>query len=231
MGIFDAFGNVLGGIGGVLGDNKNTQENKNTTSSGTQSSFGTSLNNTTQQGLSDVTSKGTPYLEAGLGNVLGQLGTFGASPFQTAAGYNLAGLGSGATLGTAFGTANNVAQGGIGDPSRYMSPYLSSVVNPTLQAQNIQNQQALQNIRGNQASRGALGNNTGNRAEAVYYQGALPQQTAAIAISTIRAGTSRGNCPRRTRKRDLRVPRRQVASRARWAASTPGLAAWDRPAP
>lgn len=186
MSLGDIFGNFFSPKTTTQGTTASQQQGQQAGSSfGTtnQNSFGTNDVNTTQatSGLTDVTGKGTPYLEAGLGNVLGQLGTFGSSPFQTAAGYNLAGLGSGASLGTAFGTANNVAGAGIGDPSRYMSPYLSSVVSPTLQAFNTQNQQALQNIRGNQASRGALGNNTGNRAEAVYYQGALPQQQAAIA--------------------------------------------------
>ena len=98
--------------------------------------------------------------------------------WQTGAATNQAGLATG--LGGAFNTANSVAANGI-DPNRiqqFMSPYISSVVNPTMDAMNMQNQQALSNLRGNQASRGALGNNTGS--EAAYMAGVTPGQTAAI---------------------------------------------------
>ena len=77
--------------------------------------------------------------------------------------------------------ATGIANQGITPTSiqQYMSPYIQSVVNPTLQAQNIQNQQALSNLGGNQALRGALGNNTGSGA--AYLAGVQPAQEATIA--------------------------------------------------
>ena len=99
--------------------------------------------------------------------------------WQTGAATNQAGLATG--LGGAFNSANSVATNGI-DPnsiSRFMSPYIQSVVNPTLDAQRIQNEQAVSSIRGNSATRGALGNNTGQTA--AYYAGVQPGQQAQIA--------------------------------------------------
>ena len=77
--------------------------------------------------------------------------------------------------------AAGIANNGITSASiqQYMSPYIQSVVNPTLQAQNIQNQQGLSNLGGNAALRGALGNNTGSGA--AYLAGVQPAQEATIA--------------------------------------------------
>lgn len=187
MGILDG---VMKGLGGLLGDNKQQQTKSNTTSSGTQEGSGSSFGKTDTTGetsnvgttFGDTTSKAAPWLTAGLNDVSGWTpGYVNANQYQIGGADNLAGLGTGATLGTAFGAGNAIAGSGIGDPSRYMSPYISQVVNPMLQAQDTQNRQALQAIRGNQAAKGALGNNTGNRAENLYYQGVMPGQQAAIA--------------------------------------------------
>lgn len=99
--------------------------------------------------------------------------------WQTGAVTNQAGMMPG--LSTAMNTANSVASTGL-DPNRiqqFMSPYIQSVVNPTLEAQRIQNEQATSAIRGNAATRGALGNNTGQTA--AYYAGVQPGQQAQIA--------------------------------------------------
>lgn len=100
---------------------------------------------------------------------------------QTTAASNQTGIASGASLAPGQTAASNIATSGL-TPDQiqsYMSPYISSVVNPTIAAQNQQNQQALSNLRGNQAARGALGNNTGS--EAAYLAGVQPAQQAQIA--------------------------------------------------
>ncbi len=101
--------------------------------------------------------------------------------YQYGAANNQTGLNAG--LQPAFGAANNIAGQGFttADIQAKMSPYIQSVVNPTIAAQNLQNQQALQNIQGNQAARGALGNSNNANAKALYYQATQPGQTAQIA--------------------------------------------------
>lgn len=77
--------------------------------------------------------------------------------------------------------ATSIANQGITPASiqAFMSPYIQSVVDPTERAINQQNQMALSNINGNSALKGALGNNTGQKA--AYYAGVEPGQTAEIA--------------------------------------------------
>lgn len=83
-------------------------------------------------------------------------------------------------LQPAQSVANTVATNGITPQSiqSFMSPYIANVINPTLQAQDIQNKQAVSTLRGNQATRGALGNNTGS--EAAFFAGVQPAQEMAI---------------------------------------------------
>ena len=79
--------------------------------------------------------------------------------------------------------ASGIAMGGLNPNAinQYMSPYIQSVVNPTMQAFNLQNQQALSNIDGNLAAKGALGNSNNAATKAIYYQGVQPGQQQAIA--------------------------------------------------
>lgn len=101
--------------------------------------------------------------------------------YQDEAGGNQGAVANPSTLQAGFNAATNVAGNGIttADIQSYMSPYIQNVVNPTLQAQDIQNKQAISNMRGNQAAQHALGNNTG--AEAAYYAGVQPGQQQQIA--------------------------------------------------
>lgn len=101
--------------------------------------------------------------------------------YQTGAASNQSGIASGSGIAPGQAAASNIATNGLTPDqiSQYMSPYISNVVNPTIQAQNQQNQQALSNLKGSQAARGALGNNTG--AEAAYLAGVQPGQQAQIA--------------------------------------------------
>lgn len=97
----------------------------------------------------------------------------GVNQFQTGAATNQAAL-------TNLGTAAGIAASGLtpGAIQAQFSPYVQSVVNPTLAAQQIQNEQAVSNLRGSQAKNNAFGNNTG--AEAAYYAGVQPSQQAQI---------------------------------------------------
>lgn len=101
--------------------------------------------------------------------------------YQTEAGSNQSTIASGDQLQPGVSASSNIATNGLtpSQISQYMSPYISNVVNPTIAAQNIQNQQGLSNLRGNQAAQGALGNNTGS--EAAYLAGVQPAQEATIA--------------------------------------------------
>lgn len=101
--------------------------------------------------------------------------------FQGEAGANQGAVANAGTLQPGFNAASGVAGSGIttADIQGYMSPYIQSVVNPTIQAQDIQNKQALSNLKGNHATQGALGNNTG--AAAAYMAGVQPGQQAQIA--------------------------------------------------
>lgn len=85
-------------------------------------------------------------------------------------------------LNPGFGAAGSIASGGLSPTAyqAYMNPYVSSVVNPTIQAYDITNKQALSNIDGNLATKGALGNSNNNATKALYYQAVLPQQQAQI---------------------------------------------------
>lgn len=156
---------------GSLFSNKSQQNSvQNSTSTGT-----------TQNNLWD-----NPNLQnflSGYTNQYSNAGNFSApvNSWQTGAAGNQANVANPGNLTTAFGAANGVAQDGIssGDISKFMSPYISNVVNPTIAAQNLQNQQALSNIDGSSAAKGALGNNTGQKA--AYMAGVQPQQQAQIA--------------------------------------------------
>lgn len=107
---------------------------------------------------------------------------FNPQPFngyQLGAAGNQAGVAGG--LGTAFNTANLGAQGGLynaGSYAPFMSPYLNNVAASTVGVQGLQKAQDLSALRGNQAVKGALGNNTGS--EAAYLAGRVPYDTAAI---------------------------------------------------
>lgn len=156
---------------GSLFSNKSAQNSSsNSTSSGT-----------TQNNLWD--NQGLQNFLSGYTTQFGNAGNFNApvNQWQTGAAGNQANVASPANLTTAFGAANDVASGGINqaDISKFMSPYISNVVNPTIAAQDIQNKQAISNINGTSAARGALGNNTGQTA--AYMAGVQPQQQAQIA--------------------------------------------------
>lgn len=79
-----------------------------------------------------------------------------------------------------FSPVAGIANQGISaaDISKYMSPYLSSVIEPTKALQAQQNEQALSSLRGNMAAKGALGNNVGT--EAAYLSGVVPGQQAVL---------------------------------------------------
>lgn len=105
----------------------------------------------------------------------------GINQYQTGAADNQVDVAGNPALGTGFNTASNIAQNGLTPAAiqAQMSPYVQNVVNPTIAAQNLQNQQALGNLAGNHATRGALGNNTGSAA--AYMAGVQPAQQAQIA--------------------------------------------------
>lgn len=135
--------------------------------------------NTSQQGNSNTQNNLWPQLDNFLTNYNQQYTPESVSSvqapvneWQTGAVSNQSGL---------YAPTANIANSGISqsDINRFMSPYIQSVVNPTLQVQNTQNQQALSNLAGNQALKGALGNNTG--AAAAYLAGVQPGQQAEIA--------------------------------------------------
>jgi len=88
----------------------------------------------------------------------------------------------GGNLNPGFSAAGNIASGGLSPTAytAYMSPFISSVVNPTVQAYDLTNRQALSNIDGNLAAKGALGNSNNAATKALYYQAVLPQQQAQI---------------------------------------------------
>lgn len=143
--------------------------------------------NSSQQGTSTTQNNAwdqiQPYFQSFLnqyspGNY-SQTGT--PNLFQSEAGANQGQVANPGTLQPAFAAANGVAGSGIttADINSYMSPYIQNVVNPTLQAQAIQNKQALSDLDGNHAMKGALGNNTG--ASAAYLAGVQPGQQAQIA--------------------------------------------------
>ena len=154
----------------LFSNSQNTQQKTNQSQSGQSS---------TQSNIWDQIS---PFLQQYMqqyspGNIA-QTGTPNST--QTTAAGNQTNVASGASLAPGQTAASNISSSGL-TPSQiqsYMSPYISSVVDPTIQAQNIQNQQGLSNLRGNMAARGALGNNTG--AEAAYLAGVQPAQEATI---------------------------------------------------
>lgn len=145
-----------------------------------------SSNTTSQQsGTSQSNLFDNPQFQSALSQYFSQYspGNIGSTStpniYQSAAGGNQAGVAG--SLGTATGVANQVATQGLTPQAiqAQMSPYISSVVNPTLAAFAQQNQQGLSQLAGNQAVRGALGNSTGS--EAAYLAGVQPSQQATIA--------------------------------------------------
>lgn len=102
--------------------------------------------------------------QAGIGNINANAG-FATPYIQQAAQY--------AQNAAAPITAANINQ--------YMSPYTQDVVNATQGAQNVANQQALNNITGNAVAQGALGGDRADVAKAAYYGAVSPGQQAQIA--------------------------------------------------
>lgn len=155
----------------LFSNSQNTAQNTNSSQTGQSSTQG------------NIWNQIQPFLQQyqqqySAGNIAS---TGQANPYQTEAAGNQSGVAGGQTLQPGINAASSVATNGL-TPAQiqsYMSPYISSVVNPTIAAQNIQNQQGLSNLAGNQAARGALGNNTG--AAAAYLAGVQPAQEATIA--------------------------------------------------
>lgn len=151
-------------------------------SSQNQTSNQTSNQTGTSNTQGNIWNQVSPYLQQYLqqyssGNVAS---TGQANPYQSEAAGNQSGVANGQTLQPGINASTNIANNGLTPDqiSQYMSPYISNVVNPTIAAQNQQNQQALSNLKGSQASQGALGNNTGS--QAAYLAGVQPGQEAAI---------------------------------------------------
>lgn len=120
----------------------------------------------------------TNYLDT-FANFSGGQGSAPINQYQTGSADQQMDIAPG--LAGAAGVAGNIAQSGLttADIQRYMNPYISNVVDPTLAAQEIQNKQATSDIRGKMGVQGALGNNVGNIA--AYYAGVQPAQQAEIA--------------------------------------------------
>lgn len=148
------------------------QEQKETTSS-TQTGQSKTQSNVWDQ----IAPQFSNYLQT-FANFSGGEGQAPINAYQTGAADQQMGIAPG--LQGAFDTAGNISQNGIStaDIQRYMNPYIDSVVDPTLRAQQIQNQQAVSGIKGNMATQSALGNNVGNIA--AYYAGVQPAQQAEI---------------------------------------------------
>lgn len=158
---------------GSLFANKTTQASQ---TSGSQQG-NTSNNLWNNQGLQDFLGQYTNQFSGpSINNV-----NPGINQWQTGAANNQLGVAGNPALGTGFDTASGIAQNGLTPAAiqAQMSPYIQNVVNPTIAAQNLQNQQALSNLSGNHATRGALGNNTGSAA--AYMAGVQPAQQAQIA--------------------------------------------------
>ncbi len=134
-----------------------------------------------QTGQSTTTGNIWPQIQPFVSSFLQSAQNANVQPnqYQLAAGNQQTGVAG--ALAPAQNVALDVSQQGLrpSDITPFMDPYIASVVNPTLTAQQIQNQQAISSLRGNQAVRGALGNNTGS--EAAYYAGVQPAQQAQIA--------------------------------------------------
>lgn len=149
--------------------------------------FSTQKNNqTTSNATSNTTGNDWSQLQPFFQNYLDQYSpsnissaTVPINPYQTAAADAQQTVAP--STQAAMGAANQIAGQGI-DPntiSQFMSPYISSVVNPTEQVIQQQNQAGLSDLRGNQAARSSLGNNTGS--EAAYLNAVQPAETAEIA--------------------------------------------------
>lgn len=99
--------------------------------------------------------------------------------------YNAANYGAGLAPGLAGaqGAAAGVTNNGIttADINKYMSPYTDAVVNKTIAAYGNIDAQAQQQRQAGQAMQRSLGNNTGDRAGALYQQAVQPQRDAQIA--------------------------------------------------
>lgn len=149
--------------------------NKKTTQAATTSN----QSGSTQNNLWD--NPGLQSFLQGYNQQFSTAGNFNApvNSYQTGAADAQSGVS--ANLTPAFQTANTVGSEGItpANIQKFMTPYIKGVVDPTMQVQNQQNQQALANLSGNQAARGALGNNTGSAA--AYMAAVQPAQQAQIA--------------------------------------------------
>jgi len=138
----------------------------------------------TQSGTSNTQSNLWPQIQPFLQQYQQQYSNFGGAntpinAYQTGAAEGQAGVAG--SLTGARDNLSGIADTGISPAAiqQFMDPYIASVVDPTLAAQKIQNEQAISGLKGNQAVRGALGNNTG--AEAAYYAGVQPGQQKEIA--------------------------------------------------
>ena len=155
-------------MGNLFSNKKTTQQTTNSNQSGS-----------TENNLWD--NPGLQSFLSGYNNQFQGAANFNApvNQYQTGAANAQTGVSGG--LGSAFQTANQVGSDGItkANIDKYMSPYVQGVINPTMQVQNQQNQQALSNLSGNQAAKGALGNNTGSAA--AYMASVQPAQQAQIA--------------------------------------------------
>lgn len=155
-------------MGNLFSNKKTTQQTTNSNQSGS-----------TENNLWD--NPGLQSFLSGYNNQFQGAANFNApvNQYQTGAANAQTGVSGG--LGSAFQTANQVGSDGItkANIDKYMSPYVQGVINPTMQVQNQQNQQALSNLFGNQAAKGALGNNTGSAA--AYMASVQPAQQAQIA--------------------------------------------------
>lgn len=102
-------------------------------------------------------------------------GQAAANPLQTAAASNISGAQAGAqpyqALATQLGLAGaqQITPGAL-NVGAYMSPYIQSVAEPTLQALRQQQQQEQQSMVGNQIRSGAFGGDRGRIAQAVLAQ-------------------------------------------------------------
>lgn len=147
--------------------------------------FGSKQKSTQEQSSSqsgETSSNFLPQLQEAYAALQGQysnLGSIGANPFQ--AGAANAQMGVAGNLAPAYATSGNVATSGIGDVSRYMSPYIQNVVDATRADFAAQNARDLSNTNAQAARLGAL---TGTGAQAARNQVAESQrrtQDAAIA--------------------------------------------------
>lgn len=128
----------------------------------------TTQQDTSQQSSGQTTSNFLPQLQQAFGTLQNQyanLGSMSANPWQTGAAD--AQMGVADNLQPAYGAAGNVATSGIGDVSRYMSPYISNVVDATRADFAAQNARDLSNVNAQAARTGAL---TGTGAAAARNQ-------------------------------------------------------------